>query len=527
MKQKVDSYLIDVLNKRQKKILYFLLFIWLVVNSIFWAWWFRPEHVAGPFFFWLNTTILAATYLTPLYLFFFVSRMKKPNPAISLSENWQVAMITTKVPSEPLSLLKKTLKGMLDQSYPHDTWLADEDSDRETIDWCRQNGVKVSCRKGVAGYQQEAWPRRRRCKEGNLAYFYDKYGYDNYDFVCQLDADHVPEKGYLEKMIQPFIDSKIGYVSAPSICSRNADRSWVARARLYAEGFLHGAQQAGHTNGFAPLCFGSHYAVRTKALREIGGLGPELAEDHSTTLIMNAGGWRGVHALDALAIGDGPDTFADAMTQEFQWSRSLTNILLMWTPKYLKSLPFRLKIQFLFSQLWYPIYSFTLFLGLLVPIVALFSGQPMVKVAYPAFFLLNIINIFSVLIVVNYLRGLNLCRPQKVKILSWETFLFNVVKWPWSLFGVISSVSDFISKNEFKFKVTPKDKDAIQPLPAKAIFPYVLVISGYLAVGYLSKPKPKVQGYLYFVLLGTLTYILALLAIVFLHKYEQIKSTNK
>ncbi len=39
------------------------------------------------------------------------------------------------------------------------------------------------------------------------------------------------------------------------------------------------------------MCIGSHYCVRTCALRDLGGLGPEIAEDHSTSLLMNAGGW--------------------------------------------------------------------------------------------------------------------------------------------------------------------------------------------------------------------------------------------
>ncbi len=86
------------------------------------------------------------------------------------------------------------------------------------------------------------------------------------------------------------------------------------------------------TGGWARTCIGSHYAVRTSALKQIGGLGPELAEDHSTTLLMNAGGWRGVHAVDAIAHGLGPETFADLAVQEFQWSRSLVTILLQYTP---------------------------------------------------------------------------------------------------------------------------------------------------------------------------------------------------
>ena len=107
---------------------------------------------------------------------------------------------------------------------------------------------------------------------------------------------------------------------------------------------MHGSLQAGYNGGLAPLCIGSHYAVRTVALRQIGGLGPELAEDHSTTLLMNAFGWRGVHALDAIAFGYGPRTFADLVTQEFQWSRSLVTLLLQYSPKYVPNLPFKAEI---------------------------------------------------------------------------------------------------------------------------------------------------------------------------------------
>ena len=276
---------------------------------------------------------------------------------------------------------------MLHQSYPHATWLADEDPAVETINWCRDHGVKISTRKGRADYYRHAWPRRTRCKEGNLAFFYDQYGYDNYDIVVQMDADHVPEAGYLEQMLRPFGDPKVGYVSAPSICDRNADDSWSARGRLYLEGALHGALQAGYNGGLAPLCIGSHYAVRTAALKHIGGLGPELAEDHSTTLMFNVYGWRGVHAIDAIARGDGPKTFADLARQEFQWARSLTTILLRHTPKHLAKLPLRLKFQFIFSEAWYACFSVIMLAMFLMPVAALVLDTPVVRVSYVHFFL--------------------------------------------------------------------------------------------------------------------------------------------
>jgi hypothetical protein len=40
-------------------------------------------------------------------------------------------------------------------------------------------------------------------------------------FVCQMDADHIPEPGYLRMMLRGFCDPEVDYVSAPSMNDRN------------------------------------------------------------------------------------------------------------------------------------------------------------------------------------------------------------------------------------------------------------------------------------------------------------------
>lgn len=516
-----NQYLIDIFTPKQKVYFNILLVFWVLMNTIFFMWWFQKGHITSLPLFVVNTAFLMWTYLLPAYFFFFVSRVKRPNEKLPIPENLRVAMIVTKAPSEPFELIKKTVEGMIAQKYSHDNWIADEDPTPELLSWAKKNNIMISSRKGIEEYNRKTWPRRTRCKEGNLTYFYDKFGYDNYDFVVQLDADHIPQENYLEEMLRPFADKKVGYVTAPSICSSNSDKSWAARARLYSEGLLHGAQQAGHTNNFAPLCFGSHYAVRTTALKQIGGLGPELAEDHSTTLIMNAHGWNGVHALNALAIGDGPATFADAMTQEFQWSRSLMNVLLMWTPKYISMLPRRKKIQFLFSQLWYSLYSVIMFLGLFIPIFAIVSNTPFASVSYLSFLILNFLNIGITLCIVLYLKSLKMLRPVNVKIISWEIILFQLARWPWTLFGVTSSLYDFITKSEFAFKVTPKNNVGYIPLPTKVLLPYMLIIAIYLVAGFIWNNSNLVAGYYYFIISALIMYTSTLGAIIIMHEKEQ------
>src|SRR4029079_8021473 len=247
----------------------------------------------------------------------------------------------------------------------------------------------------------------------------------------QKGCHHIPESGYLEQMLRPFVDPKVGYVSAPSICDRNAGESWSARGRLNAEGALHGALQAGYNGGLAPLCIGSHYAVRTAALKSIGGLGPELAEDHSTTLMFNAHGWTGVHAIDAIARGEGPKTFADLARQEFQWARSLTTILLRHTPKYLPNLPLRLKFQFIFSEAWYACFSIMMLIMFLIPIAALVLDTPVVRVSYVYFFLFAGTASTILVLLTARLKSFGIFRPKNSKILSWEAVLFLFARWPW------------------------------------------------------------------------------------------------
>ncbi|MEY9325109.1 glycosyltransferase family 2 protein [Sinorhizobium fredii] len=493
---------------------------WLAALAYFWAWWLEPHHHRDFFGSLTVTTVLAWVTLLPGYFVAVFYRARKPHGPLRLPAGTRVAMVVTKAPSEPFAVVAETLEAMLAQDVSHDTWLADEDPSPATLDWCRRHGVFVSTRKGRADYHRTSWPRRTRCKEGNLAFFYDHYGYDGYDFVAQLDADHVPEPGYLFEMLRPFADPKVGYVAAPSICDRNAAESWSARGRLYAEASMHGALQAGYNGGLAPLCIGSHYAVRTAALKEIGGLGPELAEDHSTTLMMNAAGWRGVHALEAIAHGDGPRTFADLVTQEFQWSRSLVMLLLQYSPRLVGKLPLRLKFQFLFSQLWYPLFAIFMALMFAMPLLALGRAESLVAVSYPDFLAHFAPLSIVLLLMAHRWRATGTFRPYDAKILSWECMLFLFARWPWALAGTLAAIRDWLTGSFVDFRVTPKGTSEVDPLPLRVLLPYAgLALAAVLPV-LLIDDVGEAKGFYLFAIMNAAIYGLLLVVIVLRHGRE-------
>ncbi|MFZ2102154.1 MAG: glycosyltransferase family 2 protein [Oricola sp.] len=495
--------------------------IWAGTLIYFWAWWLDPEHIYTVPRYVVATAILAWITLIPAYFIFIFAAAKVPEPLMRIPADWRIAMVVTKAPSEPLELVKKTLLGALHQSgVPHDTWLADEDPDQETLDWCARNGVRISTRKGVAAYQRDDWPRRKRSKEGNLAYFYDHFGYRLYDFVSQFDADHVPSPTYLMHAVAPFADPKVGYVSAPSICDTNAPANWSARGRLYVEASLHGALQCGYNAGWAPLCIGSHYTVRTAALRLVGGLGPELAEDHSTTLLLNAGGWRGVHAVNAIAHGEGPETFADLVVQEFQWSRSLVAILLRYSPTYVPRLRGRLKFQFLFSQLWYPLFSVLMAAMFVMPVYALLTGEHFADVTYIDFFTHMLPLSVALLVLAYWWRSTGLFRPADAKILSWEGIGFLFLRWPWALIGSLAAVVDHFRGKVADFRVTPKGNENTGPLPLRVLAPYLFLALVSAITAWLVEDPGTAGGFYVFNLINAVVYGGLALLVLLRHALE-------
>jgi cellulose synthase/poly-beta-1,6-N-acetylglucosamine synthase-like glycosyltransferase len=514
-------YLVDVMTRRQKRHLRLLVCCWILAELAFWTWWLQHGHVVTWAGIALNSVLfLWTTYLAAWYMFF-VLRMKEPNPVLGVPDG-RVAMIVTKAPSEPWPVLEKTLLGMLAQRFPgsYDVWLADEDPSPETIAWCAAHGVSISCRKGVAAYQNKRWPGREKCKEGNLRYFYEVMGgYDRYDFVAQFDADQVPNPDYLAEVIRPFNDPAVGYVAAPSICDNNADRSWSARGRLYVEASWHGPVQAGYNDGFAPQCIGSHYAVRTRALREIGGLGPELAEDFSTTLMMNAHGWRGAFAWNAIAHGDGPVSITDCLVQEFQWSRSIVRVMLIYSFRYWKRLPLHLMIKFAFCEGWYPRYTLHMLAVYLLPVIAILTDTPWVRVSLPEFILFASLPMLAGLAVIRFTRKNGWLRPTYAPILSWEAALFQFTRWPWMLAGVLDAVLGSVLGRESTFRVTNKGK-AAEWLPWILVVPNAAIVLAETGALLLGRDVERASGYVLLAIVNVVTYTVVIVALPLLHLAE-------
>lgn len=495
--------------------------LWFAFLGVFWWWWFNPAHIIGPWAFALNTVIIAYLLLLPGVFIHRMRTLRKVRADAPVPE-LRTAFVVTRAPSESWAVVRATIEAMIDQDIDlgYDVWLCDEAPTDEILGWCAANGVNVSTRNGVGEYHREEWPRRTKCKEGNLAFFYDAVGYRDYDVVAQLDCDHVPDRGYLREMLKPFADPAVGFVAAPSVCGANGAESWSARGRLHMEAIFHGAYQMSHNGGAVPIAIGSHYAVRTAALREVGGIGPELAEDYSTSYMLRIGGYDGVFAIDARAEGLGPGTWAAMVTQEFQWTRSLAILSLGLVPRTLGRLPGRLRVRFMFAATYNAVLGLVMAAGFLLAPAAVIAGRPWVSVNFIEFVVLFALASLPQFGMVLVLKRSGLLRPVDAPLVSWEVALYKLARLPFLWRGAVAGAWQVLTGRRTGFRVTPKDRDDIEPFTLGQSSWYLLLALANCGIGLWGTLADRAIGYAGLTLFAGLCFGIVAVAVPALHAHE-------
>jgi cellulose synthase/poly-beta-1,6-N-acetylglucosamine synthase-like glycosyltransferase len=257
--------------------------------------------------------------------------------------------------------------------------------------------------------------------------------------------------------------------------------------------------------------------VRTAALRDIGGLGPELAEDYSTTLWFQSAGWDGVFNIDAVAHGDGPATAEEMLVQELQWSRSLGTILVRWAPGRLRTVQWRARPRLAFALLYYPVAGLVVAMAAAAPMVGVLLRRSWGNTSLAGFYIhLWPHTVVSMALVV-YLRRCRVLRPVNGKVWSWELILFQLVRWPWTLIGFFQGVYAGLRSKVVNFGVTPKSVPGARALPVRYVVPTLVLglIPGWVVV-LVRDPGPAI-GLLVLAALQALVYLGCAGMVVALH----------
>jgi cellulose synthase/poly-beta-1,6-N-acetylglucosamine synthase-like glycosyltransferase len=146
------------------------------------------------------------------------------------------------------------------------------------------------------------------------------------EIIVIYDADERPEPESLARLVQPFVDQRVGGVSG----RRAASNSLASPAASYTafEGLVHQCitMRAKNHLGLAPALLGANCAYRRQALDTVGNFkAGALLEDTDLTVKLARAGWLLKYVPEAVSYHRVPETVVGYWRQHTRWSRGFAD----------------------------------------------------------------------------------------------------------------------------------------------------------------------------------------------------------
>jgi cellulose synthase (UDP-forming) len=368
-----------------------------------------------------------------LYFFMVWSPTKRTAPPPLLNRTVDVLIPTV---NEPIDILRMTLLGCRDLTYPHKTYVLDDGRRPEVKALAEAYGCLYITRE-----------ERINAKGGNLN---NALKHTNSEFILTLDADHVPLPTLIDETIGFFSDEKIALVQMPqdfyNLDSFQHMTDWKKQYSWHEQELFFSVIQPGKDQWNASFYCGSTAMIRRKALDEIGGFAVEtITEDIHTALRLQAKGWRSVYYNKTMARGIAPSTLAGYSIQRLRWGAGAMQVWKRNNPLTMKGLTIPQRLNY-FASMYTYFDGFQKFIYVLTPILILTTGILPI-LTDPATFLLYFAPYF---LVTAY--GLSLSMGGFTGLVKVEQY--NIIR----IFNQMKAVIKGLFRKE-KYIVTPKGSE--------------------------------------------------------------------
>lgn len=242
--------------------------------------------------------------------------------------------------NEDVALLRGTLSACIDMDYPHRTYVLDDGDRDEVRKLASELGVRYISRKD-----------RSHAKAGNLN---NALRQTDGEFVVVLDADHLPYRHFVSRLIGYFEDPQVGFVQVPHT-TYNLDNfmgQWSSTSRAYWEDvriFFEAVQLGKNRYGVACFC-GSAAIFRRKSIEDVGLFATEtITEDMHTGMRINAAGWKSLAVSEEMVVGLAPDDATTFVNQRLRWGEGNLSVMAYDNPLTMKGLSLAGRINYLAS----------------------------------------------------------------------------------------------------------------------------------------------------------------------------------
>ncbi len=325
----------------------------------FLAWWAAPGTVASPVLFVFFSFVAWFSVFRMVSNWYALVNVARPQPCPPVT-GVTVDVLTTAAPGEPLEMFRATLAALIGMRYPHRTYLLDDSHSDDLRALCGELGVH--------------YLRRDRPGEGGKAGNVNAaLRLTSGEFVAIFDPDHVPQPGFLERVLGHFADPGVGFVQAAQ-AYHNQHESFVARGAAEQTYELYGPTMMGLHGIGSPLLFGCHTTFRRTALDSVGGYAIHNAEDLRTTMRFYAQGWKGIYVPEILARGLAPADLPTFFRQQYRWAHSVFDLLFRDYWRLCRHWTLMQCVAFLSACTFYFI-GVAILISMLLPVLFLLSGM--------------------------------------------------------------------------------------------------------------------------------------------------------
>lgn len=260
------------------------------------------------------------TILSTLLIYFFMSRTISRSAAAdaNLESEWKDAPtdIFIATYNESHNILERTIVGALAVEHSdHRVWVLD-DGDRP---WVRELSETL-------GVHYLARRNGKHAKAGNV-----NNGLEHAlttgrppRFILLLDADFIPHRTFLRRVLGLFVDPTVGIVQTPQHFF-NVDpvqanlfcaSVWPDEQRFFFNILMPCKDAWG-----AAFCCGTSAVFRIEALLASGGMATEtVTEDMLTSFKCSESGYRTIYLNERLSLGLAPESLVAFVSQRSRWS---------------------------------------------------------------------------------------------------------------------------------------------------------------------------------------------------------------
>jgi len=276
--------------------------------------------VLGVFLFCLEIGITAIYMAYALRVYVFTAVLKRKSKTVPEDDcpDLRQPFVSIMIPTfnEP-NVVDRILKACTSLDYDNYEVIVVDDSTDETIEklrrWDRHPRVKVVHRE-----VREGW------KGGALNHGL-KFLDPRSEFVLVFDADFVPPRDIIQRMLRRFTGDDVAAVQGNQWHILNADENWITKCvrTLTAITYFFDMVARQRIGGFTQLC-GSVMMIRRKMLEEVGGFGTSITEDWELTLKLYKHGYRVVYDETIKVPCECPSTFRRFIRQQARWAEGHT-----------------------------------------------------------------------------------------------------------------------------------------------------------------------------------------------------------